>query len=276
MTGPWQEPVSDVALTATSYRSYTGEAMAMGERTNLAIIDAPASCRMAIAEAITNIAGANIGDIKNIKLSANWMCACGEDGEDAALYASVKTVGEDICPKLGVSIPVGKDSLSMRTVWQDSKSQTQKIIAPLSLVASSFSPVKDVRKTVTADIKNIDAVQAESPDKGLARVRGSKLILLDLGQKKNRLGGSALAQVYNQVGNEHPDLEDTALFIKFFNVVQELVEKGLILSYHDRSDGGLIVTVLEMAFAGRKPLKLVIDELGTDPLSILFSEELVL
>ncbi len=231
----------------------------MGERTNIAIVNAPASCRMAIGEAITNIAGANIGDIKNIKLSANWMCACGEQGEDANLYDSVQTVGEELCPKLGLSIPVGKDSLSMRTVWKSSDGKDNKIVAPLSLIVSAFAPVKDVKKTVTPEFKDCN---------------GSRLILIDLGNKKNRLGCSALAQVYNQVGNTTPDLDDTEMFLKFYNAVQEMVEKELLLAYHDRSDGGLFVTLSEMSFASRLGIEMDPQKLGGDVLEVLFNEEL--
>ena len=259
MTGPYQTPVSDMAVTARSYNAYDGEAMSMGERTNIALVNAPASCRMAIGEAITNIAGANIGDIKNIKLSANWMCACGEQGEDANLYDSVKTVGEELCPKLGLSIPVGKDSLSMRTVWKSSDGKDNKIVAPLSLIVSAFAPVKDVRKTVTPEFKKCD---------------GSRLFLIDLGNKKNRLGCSALAQVYNQVGNVVPDLDDTKLFINFYNAVQEMVELQLLLAYHDRSDGGLFVTLSEMSFSSRMGIDLNTKKISDNVLEFLFSEEL--
>jgi phosphoribosylformylglycinamidine synthase len=258
MVGPYQTPISDLAVTATSYRSYNGEAMAMGERTPIAIVSAPASGRMAIGEAITNIAAANIGTINNVKLSANWMCACGEEGEDALLYDTVRTVGMDICPQLGISIPVGKDSLSMRTVWETSDGKPHKMVAPLSLIVSSFSTVKDVRKTVTPDLKP----------------GNSTLLLIDLGRGKNRLGCSALAQVYNQVGDHTPDMDDPQLVVGFFNAIQELVDKKLLLAYHDRSDGGLFATLAEMAFGGRKGIEARLDGLGEDPMSILFSEEL--
>ncbi len=259
MVGPYQTPVSDMAVTARSYNTYDGEAVSMGERTNIALVNAPASCRMAIGEAVTNIAGANIGDIKNIKLSANWMCACGEQGEDANLYDSVRTVGEELCPKLGLSIPVGKDSLSMRTVWKSSDGKDNKIVSPLSLIVSAFAPIKDVRKTVTPDFKKCD---------------GSKLFLIDLGNKKNRLGCSALAQVYNQVGDVVPDLDDTKLFIDFYNAVQEMVESQLLLAYHDRSDGGLFVALSEMSFASRMGVDLDIQKISNNVLEFLFSEEL--
>ena len=286
MVGPYQTPVADAAVTTASYKSYAGEAMAMGERTNIAVVSGPGSCRMAIGEAVTNICSTNIGPIGNIKLSANWMCACGEEGEDANLYDSVKAVGEELCPKLGISIPVGKDSLSMRTVWNtDSnnenghsknnnkidKHKQENMTAPLSLVVSSFAPVKDVRKTVTPDIKGLSSGGIKSTE--------TSLFLLDLGGKKNRLGASALAQVYNQIGDDHPDLDEPKLLINFYNVVQELVDNNLLLACHDRSDGGLFVTLAEMGIAGRTGIGIDIKELGKtnsdeDILSILFSEEL--
>ncbi|MCK5849284.1 MAG: phosphoribosylformylglycinamidine synthase [Kiritimatiellae bacterium] len=256
MVGPYQTPISDVAVTATSYKSFNGEAMAMGERTNVALISATASGRMAIGEALTNIAAANIGAIGNVKLSANWMCACGEEGEDANLYDTVQAVGMDLCPKLGVSIPVGKDSLSMRTLWETSDGEQEKMIAPLSLVISAFAPVQDVRKTVTPDLKS----------------RKSSLILLGLGKKG--LGGSAFAQVYNEVGNECPDLDDPDLFVAFFNAVQEMVENNLLLAYHDRSDGGLFVTLAEMSIGGRIGMTVDIALIDKQVFHSLFSEEL--
>jgi len=258
MVGPYQVPVSDVAVTITSHKAQSGEAMTMGERTNIAVISGPASGRMAIGEAITNIAGTNVGAIGNIKLSANWMCACSEEGEDAGLYDTVRAVGMELCPQLGISIPVGKDSLSMRTLWDVPGGKKEKMIAPLSLVISAFSPVKDVKKTVTPYLKKKD----------------SKLILVDLGRGKNRLGCSALAQVYNQVGSECPDVDRPQDVASFFAAVQELVDGGLLLAYHDRSDGGLVVTLAEMAFGGRTGMKVDISGLGADPLSILFAEEL--
>lgn len=258
MTGPYQSPISDVAVTTTSLKSFTGEAMAMGERTPLALVSGPAAGRMAVGEALTNIAAANIGKIGNVKLSANWMCACGEEGEDAALFDTVKAVGMEFCPALGVSIPVGKDSLSMRTLWKTSGGEQKKIVAPLSLVVSSFAPVRDARKTVTAELKE----------------EQSELVLVDLGRGRNRLGGSALAQVFNQVGADVPDIDDAKLLADFFKAIQELVEQGKLLAYHDRSDGGLFVTLCEMAFGGRLGVSAKLDWLGDDPLAILFSEEL--
>jgi phosphoribosylformylglycinamidine synthase len=258
MVGPYQTPVSDVAVTASGYRSFNGEAMAMGERTNVAVIDAPTSGRMAIGEALTNIAAASIGPIGNVKLSANWMCACGEEGEDAGLFDTVQTVAKDVCPELGISIPVGKDSLSMRTVWQSPDGSEERVVAPLSLLVTAFAPVVDIRRTVTPDLK---------PGR-------SKLVLLDLGRGRNRLGGSALAQVYNQVGETPPDLDSAKDLRDCVEAVQELISQGLIQAYHDRSDGGLLVTLAEMAIAGRRGLDLDIEPLGTDDLSALFSEEL--
>jgi len=259
MVGPYQTPISNVAVTARSFNAYNGEAMAMGERTNIALVDPSASCRMAIGEALTNIACANIGEIGNVKLSANWMCACGEEGEDANLYDAVRTVGEELCPELGISIPVGKDSLSMKTVWNSKDGKNNKITAPLSLIVSAFAPVKDVRKTVTPEFK---------------KYKNSRLILIDLGQKKNRLGCSALAQVYNQVGDTVPNLDDPKRFVNFFNAIQELVEKELILAYHDRSDGGLLATITEMSIASHMGADISTDKLGPNALEVLFSEEL--
>ena len=258
MVGPYQTPVSDVAVTATSFKARTGEAMAMGERTNVALISPPASGRLAIGEALTNIAAADVGAIGNVKLSANWMCACGEDGEDAGLYDTVQTVGMELCPQLGISIPVGKDSLSMRTLWETSEGQQEKMVAPLSLVVSSFSPVRDVRNTVTPDLKN----------------KKSALLLLDLGLGRNRLGGSALAQVYNQVGDDCPDVDNPDDLAGFFSAIQELISSGALLAYHDRSDGGVMITLAEMAFGGRMGLSVDLPGDGTDPLPALFSEEL--
>jgi phosphoribosylformylglycinamidine synthase len=258
MVGPYQVPIADVAVTATSFKSTNGECMAMGERTNLALICAPASGRMAVGEALTNIAAANIGPIGNVKLSANWMCACGEAAEDTNLFDTVQAVGMELCPELGIAIPVGKDSLSMRTVWETPEGDRKKQTAPLSLVISAFAPVGDVRKTVTPDLKPGDSI----------------LVAIDLGGGRNRLGGSALAQVYNQVGNEAPDLDDPELFVSFFNAVQELVDEGLLMAYHDRSDGGLFVTLAEMAFGGRRGIDVDLEGVGDDLTSTLFAEEL--
>lgn len=258
LVGPYQVPVSDVALTTHSFKGYTGSAMAMGERTPLAVIDAPASGRMAVAEAVTNMAAAHIGPIHNIKLSGNWMCACGEEGEDANLFDTVHSIGMEFCPQLGVSIPVGKDSLSMRAVWQDSQNQDHKIVAPMSLVISAFAPVDDARQVATPQlVKDAD----------------TELVLIDLGHGKNRLGASCLAQVYNQTCNEGPDV-DAGDLRRLYDALQELHAEQLILAYHDRSDGGLFATVAEMAFAGRCGVALDISALGDDALAALFSEEI--
>lgn len=256
MVGPWQTPVADVAVTASGFHALTGEAMAMGERSPIAVIDAPASGRMAIGEAITNIAAASIASLKKIKLSANWMAAAGYQGEDAALFDTVKAVGMDLCPALGIAIPVGKDSLSMKTVW-DGKIMT----SPLSLVITAFAPVADISKTLTPQLRYV-------PDED------SALILVDLGAGKNRLGGSVLAQVYNQLGNDCPDLDEASLLKAFFDTIQILNGQDKLLSYHDRSDGGLLATVAEMMFASRLGVTLTIDNLGDDVLAALFNEEL--
>ncbi|MEI8573319.1 phosphoribosylformylglycinamidine synthase [Methylomonas sp. LW13] len=253
MVGPWQVPVADVAVTASGFYAHTGEAMAMGERTPLALIDGPASGRMAIGEALTNLAAARIGKLNDVKLSANWMAACGSPGEDAALFDTVKAVGMELCPELGIAIPVGKDSLSMKSVWHE-----KTMTSPLSLIITAFAPVRDVRCTLTPELKNADSV----------------LLLIDLGRGKNRLGGSVLAQVYNQLGNQAPDLDDASLFKRFFDTIQALNDQGLILAYHDRADGGLLATVTEMLFASRKGVELDISELGDDTLATLFNEEL--
>ncbi len=255
MVGPWQVPVADSAITLTDYRQFSGEAMAMGERTPLAIINAPASGRMAIGEAITNIACAPIGQISNIKLSANWMAACGTEDQEAKLFDTVKTVGMEICPALGISIPVGKDSLSMRTRWQES-GEDKEMISPVSLIISAFTPVSDVRLAVTPQLVNC-------PD--------SELLLIDLGAGANRLGGSILAQTQQQMGDQAPDLDDVSSFKAFFEVIQSLLQQQRLLAYHDRSDGGLIATIAEMMFAGRVGISL---DLQDDLIPSLFSEEL--
>ncbi|MET0379789.1 MAG: phosphoribosylformylglycinamidine synthase [Spongiibacteraceae bacterium] len=259
MVGPWQVPVADSAVTTVAYDTYRGEAMAMGERTPLALIDGPASGRMAIGEAITNIAGTRIEKLSDVKLSANWMCAAGYGGEDAKMYDTVRAVGLELCPQLGITIPVGKDSMSMRTTWKDG-GVDKAVTAPLSLIISAFAPVLDVRKTVTPQIR-LDQGQSE-------------LLLVDLGSGKNRLGGSALAQVYNQLGDRCADVDDHKLLSGFFAAMQALLEADLLLAYHDRSDGGLLATLAEMAFAGHCGLDVKLDVLGDEPLAILFNEEL--
>ncbi|WP_314253774.1 phosphoribosylformylglycinamidine synthase [Eikenella halliae] len=250
MVGAWQTPVADCAVTIMGFDTHRGEAMAMGEKPAVALFDAPASGRMCIGEAITNIAAVNIGNIGNIKFSANWMAACGNAGEDEKLYRTVEAVSQ-MCREIGVSIPVGKDSLSMKTVWQDG-AEKKSVVSPLSLIATAFAPVQDVRKTVTPDIKP---------------VADSVLLLVDLGQGKARMGGSALTQVYGELGGEAPDIE-AGYLKKFYDVIQQLVQEDKLLAYHDRSDGGLFATLAEMAFAGRSGLEANIDEYA----QVLFKE----
>ncbi len=259
MVGPWQVPVADVAVTSTDFEGYSGEAMSMGERTPVAVLDAPASGRMAVGEALTNIAAASIGKLGDVKLSANWMAACGHEGEDALLYDTVKAVGMELCPELGISIPVGKDSLSMKSFWEE-EGGSYEMFSPLSLIISAFAPVDDVRRTVTPQLRS---------DRG-----ETDLILIDLGEGRHRLGGSALTQVYGKTGEEPPDLDDPALFRSFFHGIQRLNAEGLLLAYHDRSDGGLFTTISEMAFTGRVGVSLHLDALDDDELGILFAEEL--
>ncbi len=244
MVGPWQVPVADCAVTLADYQGFAGEAMAMGERTPMASVNAPASGRMAVAEAITNLLAAPI-ELPRVKLSANWMAACGEPGEDAALYATVKAVGLELCPALGVSIPVGKDSLSMRTQWTDA-GEVKKVTSPVSLIVSAFATLGDVRATLTPQL---DATQ------------DSTLVLVDLGHGKNRMATSILAQTLDQVGDQVPDLDTPQDLVALVNAVNALRAEGKILAYHDRSDGGLLATVAEMAFAGRVGVSLNVDML---------------
>ncbi|WP_317204082.1 phosphoribosylformylglycinamidine synthase [Janthinobacterium sp.] len=246
MVGPWQVPVADCAVTAMSFEGYLGEAMSMGERTPLAVINAPASGRMAVGEAITNIAAAAIGDISDLKLSANWMAACGQPGQDAALYDTVKAVGMELCPALGISIPVGKDSLSMRTTWRE-RDENKAVVSPVSLIVSAFAPVTDVRKSLTPQIKT-DAGE-------------TAIIVIDLGRGKNRMGASALTQVIGQLGKETPDVDSAADLKGFFAAIQQLNGDGKLLAYHDRSDGGLFTSLVEMAFAGHSGLSINLDML---------------
>jgi phosphoribosylformylglycinamidine synthase len=257
MVGPWQVPVADCAVTTVSYDSFAGEAMAMGERTPLALIDGPASGRMAVAEAITNITAAAIADIRDIKLSANWMCAAGYGAEDEALFDTVRAVGMEFCPALGITIPVGKDSMSMRTSWREGDGE-KSVTAPMSLIVSAFSPVIDARLSVTPQLH--PAAEAV-------------LVLLDLGRGANRLGGSALAQACGQTGDRVPDMDSAADLKSFFTLVQEFLARGEVLAYHDRSDGGLLVTLLEMAFAGRCGLQVDLSGLAGNMLDKLFNEE---
>ncbi len=259
MVGPWQAPVADVAVTLADYDSYHGEAMSIGERTPVALIDAAASGRLAIGEAITNIAAAAVDQLGDIKLSANWMAAAGHPGEDARLYDTVRAVGLELCPALGIAIPVGKDSMSMKTVWGSAGKQ-QEMAAPLSLIVTAFAPVTDARRTLTPQLRT---------DLG-----DTDLVLIDLGLGRNRLGGSALAQVYRQLGDTAPDVDQPETLKAFFNVVQDLSREGLLLAYHDRSDGGLFATLCEMAFAGRCGLDVDLAGLDADDLAVLFNEEL--
>ena len=264
MVGKYQTPVADCAVTMMGFNTYRGEAMSMGEKPTVALFDAPASGRMCVGEAITNIAAVNIGDIGNIKLSANWMAACGNEGEDEKLYRTVEAVSK-ACQALDLSIPVGKDSLSMKTVWQDDGAQ-KSVVSPLSLIISAFAPVEDVRKTVTPELKNVE---------------DSVLLLVDLGNGKARMGGSAFGQVYNNMSGDAPDLDDTGRLKAFYNVIQQLVAENKLLAYHDRSDGGLFATLAEMAFAARCGLNvdltsLVANQADVNEASIraLFNEEL--
>ncbi|MGO1748897.1 MAG: phosphoribosylformylglycinamidine synthase, partial [Marinobacter sp.] len=263
MVGPWQVPVSDVAVTASSFDVLTGEAMAMGERTPVATIDAPASGRMAVGEAITNLAAAAIGKLSDIRLSANWMSAAGHPGEDENLYETVRAVGMELCPELGITIPVGKDSMSMKTMWEEDSGEEKSVTAPLSLIISGFAPVTDVSRTLTPQLIT-DAGETD-------------LILLDLAAGQNRLGGSALAQVYRSVGAVAPDLDDPEDIKAFFAVIQGLNADDKLLAYHDRSDGGLFVTLAEMCFAGRTGVDIKLDGLADDSSQFareLFNEEL--
>ena len=262
MVGPWQVPVADCAVTATSFDVYTGEAMAMGERTPLALLDAAASGRMAIGETLTNLAASRIEKMSDIKLSANWMAAAGHPGEDARLYDTVKAVGMELCPELGITIPVGKDSMSMKTQWTDAGTD-KSVTSPLSLVVTGFAPVSDIRKTLTPQLRM---------DKG-----ETDLILIDLGRGQNRMGASILTQVYGKLGSQAPDVDDAEDLKAFFAVIQGLNADGHILAYHDRSDGGLLVTALEMAFAGHCGLNLFLDALADNSAelaAVLFNEEL--
>lgn len=259
MVGAWQVPVADVAVTSSDYTTNFGEAMAMGERTPIALVNPAASGRMAIGEALTNIAAADIADIRHIRLSANWMAAAGYPGEDAALFDTVKAVGEELCPRLGLAIPVGKDSLSMKTVWQQD-GENREMVAPLSLIVTAFSPVQDIRKTLTP------AVRTDVGD--------TDLLLVDLGKGRNRLAASALAQVYGQVGHYAPDVDNPDALKAFFETVQDLLSDELLLAYHDRSDGGLLAVLAEMSFAGHSGITARLGDIGADLLPILFNEEL--
>lgn len=258
MVGPWQIPVANCAVTTASLDSYYGEAMALGERAPVALLDFAASGRLAVGEALTNIAATQIGSLKRIKLSANWMAAAGHPGEDAGLYEAVKAVGEELCPALGITIPVGKDSMSMKTRWQHGTEQ-REMTSPMSLVITAFARVEDVRRTVTPQLQ---------PQQDNA------LLLIDLGKGVNALGATALSQVYRQLGDKPADVRDAQQLAGFFNAMQVLVADGKLLAYHDRSDGGLLVTLAEMAFTGHCGVEADIAALGNDPLAALFNEEL--
>jgi phosphoribosylformylglycinamidine synthase len=259
MVGPWQVPVADAGITAAGFDAYTGEAMALGERSPIALLDAAASARMAVGEAITNIASAPILGTHQIKLSANWMAAAGHPGEDASLYDAVRAVGMELCPALGIAVPVGKDSLSMRSVWQDEEGE-RSVTAPISLIVTAFAPVRDIRTVLTPELRR---------DAGETR-----LLLLDLGAGRNRMGGSALAQVLGGVGSDPPDVDNPDQLRKFFDAIQALNSADLALAYHDRSDGGLLATLCEMAFAGGSGLEIDLGDLPGEALAALFNEEL--
>jgi phosphoribosylformylglycinamidine synthase len=252
MVGPWQVPVADCAVTLLDFEGYAGEAFALGERAPLAVIDAPASGRMAVGEAITNLAAAAVAELARVKLSANWMAAAGYPGEDAALFDTVRAVALELCPQLGIAIPVGKDSLSMRTTWQE-RGETREVVAPLSLVVTAFAPCEDARLTLTPQLRG---------DRG-----PTDLVLVDLGRGRNRLGGSMLAQVYGQTGDRAPDLDDASELARFFAAIHALNREGLLLAYHDRSDGGLFAAACEMAFAGHCGITVNLDLLAYDPLA---------
>ncbi|QXO16714.1 phosphoribosylformylglycinamidine synthase [Vibrio ostreae] len=259
MVGPWQVPVANCAVTAASYDTYHGEAMSMGERTPVALLDFGASARLAVGESLTNIAATDIGDIKHIKLSANWMSPAGHPGEDAGLYEAVKAVGEELCPALGLTIPVGKDSMSMKTKWEEN-GESKEVTSPLSLVITAFGRVEDVRKTVTPQLRT---------DQG-----DTSLVLVDLGNGQNRLGATALTQVYKQLGDKPADVDNAQQLKGFFDAMQTLVRADKLVAYHDKGDGGLLVTLAEMAFAGHCGVQADIAALGDDALAALFNEEL--
>ena len=257
MVGPWQVPVADCAVTATAFDVYTGEAMAMGERTPVAVNNAAASARLAVGEAITNIAAAQIGDLGKVNLSANWMAAPAVPGDGADLYAAVQAVGMELCPALGITIPVGKDSMSMSTVWKD-RGEQKRITAPVSLIVSAFAPCADIRLSLTPQLQ---------------QVADTVLLLIDLGRGQNRMGGSILAQATSQMGAATPDVDNPTDLKNFFAAIQQLGAEKKILAYHDRSDGGLLATVVEMAFAGHTGVDLEVPA-GHNAFSALFSEEL--
>ncbi len=260
MVGPWQVPVADAGVTLADYRGVAGEAMALGERAPVALYSPEAAARLAVAEAVTNIASAGVAQLSDVRLSANWMAAAGQPGQDAALFDAVRAVAMELCPKLGIAIPVGKDSLSMRTAWRDERGEQRSVSSPLSLVVTAFAPVPDVRRALTPELDLENGA--------------NELWLIDLSGGRQRLAGSALAQVYERVGGEPPDLDDPELLIGFFRAIESLNRRGKLLAYHDRSDGGLFATLLEMAFAARAGLDVSLDELPGDTLAALFCEEL--
>jgi phosphoribosylformylglycinamidine synthase len=259
LAGPWQVPVADCAVTLADFDGYQGEAMAIGERAPAAVLDGAASARLALGEAITNLLAAPVDKLEQVRLSANWMAAIGHAGEDAALYDAVKAVSLQLCPPLGISIPVGKDSLSMRTLWRDGERE-QRTIAPVSLIVSAFAPVTDVRQTLTPQIR-LDA-------------GASELWLLDLGAGRDRLGGSILTQAYARGGGMPPDFETPERLRNLFDTIRAARAQNLLLAYHDRSDGGVLVTLLEMAFAGHCGLEIMLDGWADNALRALFNEEL--
>ncbi len=271
MVGPWQVPVADCGVTAATFDSFAGEAMAVGERTPVALNHAAASARLAVAEALTNIAAASISDIGRVCLSANWMAAPALPGEGSALYEAVKAVGMELCPRLGITIPVGKDSMSMSTVWKDGSAQ-KRMTAPVSLIVSAFAPCRDIRRTLTPQLRQASDISRDGIEVG-----ETVLVLIDLGRGKNRLGGSIFAQVFSQLGEAPPDVDSADDLKGLWNAIQSLNESGLILAYHDRSDGGLVIALLEMAFAGHVGVDLLLGNEARELSSRfpnLFSEEI--
>jgi phosphoribosylformylglycinamidine synthase len=273
MVGPWQTPVADVAVTITALnigdKIKTGEAMSMGEKPTLALISPAASARMAVAESLMNLAAAHVlGDLPRVRLSANWMAAVNHPGEGAALYEEVHAIGMELCPQLGISIPVGKDSTSMKASWKDQQSgKAQSVTAPMTVVISAFAPVANVRNTWTPALRRLEDVGE------------TVLMYVDLAEGKQALGGSALAQAFGQLGDEAPDVRDADRIIDYYDAIIQLHESGIILAYHDISDGGLITTIAEMMFAGRCGAEIMIDSVAkssslTDILAALFNEEL--
>ena len=258
MVGPWQVPVADASVTIAGYQTYTGEAMSVGERSPIAVIDEAASVRLAVGEALTNLRSAGVASLSEVKICANWMASAGIEGECSSLYTAVKSVALDFCVNLGLSIPVGKDSLSMMTEWVDSDGENHQVFSPISLVASAFAPLDDVRKSLTPQLK---------------KVNHSKLFLVDLGAGKNRMGMSVLHQSYEYIGAPVPDVDDVSLLAGYFHAIGDLIDRNLLLAYHDRSDGGLLATLCEMAFAGRVGLDIDINGCN-DPIQYFFNEEL--